>query len=171
MKRRNALFLFLGCMAAAMIFGAIVSEASYQFSKDAGRNTPEQFDLVIPAGTADRVTAGEKTPSLPENMSFVQGDVIAVTNQDSVSHQLGPLWVLPGKTGKLTLEQASSYSMQCSFEPSKYLNLDVKPLPSLMTRLLGATSVGVPSGVLVWLYALVIYSDRKKGPAKVSAAK
>jgi hypothetical protein len=171
MKKRNALVLFLGSMAVSLIFGAIVSETSYQFSRDVGRITPQQFDLVIPDGTAERVAAGEQIPSLPDNMSFVQGDVLTVKNEDSVSHQLGPVWVLPGTTGKLTLDQASSYTMQCSFEPSKYLNMDVKAIPNFMTRLLGATSVGVPSGVLVWLYALVYFSDKKKEPVKANVTK
>lgn len=161
MTKRFMFLLFVGSMLAALLFGWIVSEVSYQLTKEAVRDQPQTITLVIPAGTSQRVAAGEKTLSLPDNLDLVQGDVLMVKNEDVVSHQLGPVWVPAGKTGSLNLDQASDYSMECSFRPSKTIDLNVRPTPTVQTRLMGIISVGLPSGVLVWLYSVVALSDRK----------
>lgn len=154
---------FLWVMAASMLFGWLVSEVSFRLVNRNVRNTPQRLELVIPAGTAQRVAQGEGDPRLPESMTFIQGDVLVVVNQDDVSHQLGPVWVPAGGSGSLTMGEPNSYSYDCSFQPQETLGVDVQPRLTSWIRVQGVISVGLPSGVLFWLYSLVI---RPVGPRK-----
>ena len=66
---------FLLTMAIGAIVGVMISEVSFRLTKSAGRETPQRIELVIPAGTAQRVSAGQQVPSIPAKMEFIQGDV------------------------------------------------------------------------------------------------
>ena len=151
---RSAALRFLIAMVIAMMLGLAVSEAGYRMVRGADER-PQEYELVIPAGTADRLEAGMAVTSLPSTMRFVEGDVILVRNQDSVSHQLGPIWVPPGATGKLNLERPQSYSVDCSFQPGQQLGLEVAPRVKASDRIQAALAFGLPTGVLAWLFSLV----------------
>ncbi len=155
-----ALRFFLA-MAAAVFFGWSISEGSYQLLREDQRETPQRIELVIPYGTARRVESGESSPSLPERMDFLAGDVLVVKNEDVVSHQLGPLWVPPGQSASLNLENAQLYSLSCSFQPTQYLGLDVRQRTTAAIRFEGAMAIALPTGVLLWLYSLLLRSPKK----------
>ena len=141
----------------------IVSEASYQLNKDPNvRDQANQVELVIPAGTAERIANGEPALGIPRRMSFVEGDLLIVRNEDSVSHQLGPVWVPPQSSGVLQIEAASDYSYACSFSESKYLGLEVEPRLTLNARLQGVVAMGLPSSVMIALYSILIAPIQKK---------
>ncbi len=153
---------FFMALAAATFFGWVISEGSYQMLREDKRETPQRIQLVIPAGTAERVKAGESSPSLPERMDFLAGDVLVVKNEDAVSHQLGPLWVPPGQSASLNLENAQLYSLSCSFQPTQYLGLDVRQRTTAAIRFEGAMAIALPTGVLLWLYTLLLYPPKKR---------
>jgi hypothetical protein len=140
---------------------ALISELSFLFLKETAR-PPESIELTIPAGTAESVARGEQPPSLPENMVFVVGDVLVVNNQDSVDHQLGPLWIPAGAAAQLELAKEESIAYECSFQTSQYLGLDVRESLTLGTRVSGILFAGLPLGVLIALYSLVIPARKKK---------
>ncbi len=122
---------------------------------------PERIELVIPAGTAERVAAGEAPPGIPQNMTFVIGDTLVVVNQDSVDHQLGPLWIPSGNSASMDLKTEQSFAFECSFQPSKYLGVDVNPPVTFGTRLTGIFFAGVPMGAIFAVYS-VLLAPRKK---------
>jgi hypothetical protein len=136
------------------IFAFVVSEVSYQLVKDRSERPPQTVEILIPAGTAERIANGEEGPTLPA-MRFVEGDTLLVRNLDEVSHQLGPLWVLPGSSSRLTLDRPSQYTMECSFQQSRSLGIDVLPRAKTSDRIFGIISVGFPTWILLWLYSLV----------------
>jgi hypothetical protein len=167
-KWKPYLMRFALVMALAFVFGFVVSEVGYRLVPDnIRRQTPERFELVIPEGTAERIAAGERVTSLPENMQFLQGDVLVVINQDIESHQLGPIWVPPNSSGSLYMETPQSYSYACTFQPSQYLGLDVRSRLTPAIRLQGALAISLPTGVLVGLYAMFLIpykgQDEKQG--------
>jgi hypothetical protein len=136
----------------------LVSEISYQTLKDPqGRDQSTRIDLVIPAGTAERIAAGQNTLSLPDKMTFVEGDILVVKNLDSVSHQLGPVWVPPQSNGVLQLNQANDYVYACSFQTSKVLGIEVQPRLTATTRFEGILAMGLPSSVMLALYSFLIF--------------
>ncbi len=146
--------------------GAIMSEVSYQLLKRENRE-PMRIELVIPAGTAERVAAGETPPGIPEDMSFVIGDTLVVVNQDEVAHQLGPLWVPSGTSASMPLSTEENFALECSFQPTRYFGLDVRPPVTLGTRISGILFAGLPLSALFAVYSILIQSDKKKKEAAV----
>jgi hypothetical protein len=143
----------LTMIVVGLIFGGLVSEVSFLVSSDLNEFKPHQVELVIPEGTAEKMKAG-KPLSITDSMSFVEGDVLIVRNQDVVSHQLGPVWVPPQSSGVLQIGSSNMYSYECSFTRSKVFGLDVQAPLTLWMRLQGMVSIGLPTGVMLALYVL-----------------
>lgn len=156
-KLRPYLVRLLIVSAISLIFSAAFNEITYLMQKDEHDRAPKTVELVILPGTAERVAAGQKAPNIPEEMVFVVGDVLEVRNQDSVIHQLGPVTVPPGGTGKLVMKQAENYAYSCSFQTDKYLGIDVRPSTTWTTRVTALLLVTPTTAVLGFLYSLVAY--------------
>ena len=108
---------FIISFLISLAFVVLLSEVSFQFQKDKVARAPDIIELVIPSGTADRIAQGEPVPSIPAEMDFLTGDVLTVVNSDNVDHQLGPVWVPPGTSASLRLDQAEKFANSCSFQP------------------------------------------------------
>jgi hypothetical protein len=151
------------CCVLGLVFAVVISEGSYRLLRDDTDREPQTVNLLIPSGTAERVAAGESVETLPENMVFVTGDILVVTNEDRADHQLGPLWVPAGATASLALDQANKFSYGCSFQPSRYLGLDVRPRgASLQSRLLAVAFAGPPTIALLAVYSFLILPIRPR---------
>jgi len=154
---------------AAMI---VITEGAYLLQKDDTDRPPKTMQIIIPAGAAERIAAGENIDTIPENMKFVIGDTLEVVNQDSVNHELGPIWVPPGSTGRLVLDEANKFSYTCTFAPNNYLGLDVNRPTTLMTRLTGL-AISVPTTMaFLFVYGLLVYpigGKEKKGSVEGKA--
>ena len=150
-------------IAIGVVGAWIVSEASYQLNKDPdARDEANRVELVIPAGTAERIASGEPAAGIPSRMTFVEGDLLIVRNQDSVSHQLGPVWVPPQSSGVLEIGAARDYSYTCSFSDTKYFGLEVHPQLTLSARIQGVLAMGLPSSVMIALYSILIVPIKTK---------
>jgi protein SCO1/2 len=134
-----------------------VSEAAYLFSPDRLIRSPQRIEMVIPAGTAAKIAAGQAIPSLPAEMTFLEGDTLVVINQDDTSHQLGPVWVPPGKSGSILLSEASQYSYACTFQPNRYQGIDVRKPVTFSTRLQAVLLIGLPTTTLLAFYSYVVF--------------
>jgi hypothetical protein len=95
-------------------------------------------------------------------MIFVEGDILVVKNEDSVAHQLGPLWVPPSTSSVLSLDQADKFSYECSFQPNKYQGLDVRKRVTGSTRFQGLLSIGLPTGMMLGLYSYLIPTRKRE---------
>jgi hypothetical protein len=158
---RMTLFLAIG-----LVLGLFVSEASFAFLKSEAGRAPSRIELVIPAGTADKIARGEAEDSLPLNMVFVSGDVLVVKNEDSQTHTLGPLLIPAGASASLNLDQADNLAVSCSFQPAQYMGLDVREPVTLITRLYGLFFAGVPLGVLLGVYSFIVWPINKSPERK-----
>ena len=147
---------FVISMVVALVFGFAISEFSFQTLSSDSSNEQQDYEIKIPPGTSERIEKGLPVPSIPENMVFYEGDKIIVINEDNTSHQLGPIWVPAGSTGTLTLENPQSFTLSCSFQTSKILGLEVLPRLTNSVRFEGVLAIGLPSGVLFWLFSIVI---------------
>jgi hypothetical protein len=143
-----------------LLIGVMVSEVPFLFLRETAR-APREIVLTIPVGTADQVARGEQPPSLPENMTFVVGDRLVVTNEDSVDHKLGPLWIPANSSAQLALDQEENLAYECSFQPGKYFGLDVREPLTTRTRLFGIIYVALPMAILIALYSLVLTPQKK----------
>jgi len=145
-----------------LVLAWAMSEIAYLRLKDTSDHEPQRFELTIPPGTAARVAAGEAVPSIPVGLVFVVDDVLVVQNEDITDHQLGPVWVPPGATASLRLAQANKFDYACTFQPTRYLGLDVRPRVTMWTRLQAVLMAGLPLGALMTLYGLVLFPLRSK---------
>jgi len=157
--RRMLISMLLGILT-----GIGINELTFPFLKtDAGR-APERIELVIPAGTAERVAHGESNPSLPDKMVFVLGDTLVVKNNDVVTHQLGPLLVPAGTSASMTLNQPENLVFTCTFQPTEFQGLDVHEPVTLLTRVEGILISGIPLGFLYALYSFLVWPLKRKEP-------
>lgn len=150
----------------SLLFSIIYNEGSFLLQKEQYDRAPKTVQLVIPAGTAEQIEAGENPPSIPSEMIFVVGDVLEVKNEDFTSHQLGPVWVPAGATSRLVMEQASSFVYSCSFQTSRYLGIDVRQATTIGTRLAGLALVTPTTAALFYLYSLLIFPIKPKKPGE-----
>jgi hypothetical protein len=142
-------------MLIGLLIGAAINEVSFLFLRDTAR-APKVIELVIPAGTAEKVARGESPPAIPTSMTFVVGDTLTVKNNDTANHELGPLWIPAGTSASLPLDAAESYAYSCSFQPGKYFGLDVHEALTVGTRLYGILYAGLPLGIIIAVYTLVM---------------
>ncbi len=163
---RNSVRPYLIRLAIVFSISVLVvvafNEVSFFFQKDDNDRAPETITLIIPEGTAEQVSAGVDVAAIPEELEFVLGDVLEVQNQDTVSHQLGPVWVPAGSTASLVMEQADRFAYSCSFQTSRYLGLDVREPTTIGTRILGIALAAPTMTVLVFLYSLLVFPVDKK---------
>jgi hypothetical protein len=162
--QKKLIIRFIISMVVAFIFGFLVSEASFQILT---RNTEREvadIQIVIPHGTAQRVEKGYPVPSIPESMISFEGDRIIVENNDEVSHQLGPIWVPADSSGVLTLEKPQTFSLACTFQPTKVMGIEVRPRLTNNIRFQGILAICLPSGILIWLFSIVVLPVNIKKP-------
>lgn len=148
-------------LLAGMLTGVAVSEIPFIFLRESAR-PPQEILLTIPAGTAEQLARGEKSPSIPENMIFVVGDTLVVENNDSIDHKLGPLWIPANSSARLSLTQQESFAYECTFQPGNYFGLDVRDPLTLSTRLYSIFYVGLPMSILIGLYSFVMPVRKKE---------
>jgi hypothetical protein len=149
-------------MLIGIAIGAATSEIAFLFLRETAR-APKEIVLSIPAGTAEQVARGEQPPALPESMVFVVGDVLIIKNEDTVDHQMGPFWIPAGASAQLALSVEENLAYECSFQTTKYIGLEVREPVTLGTRVFGILFSGIPLGILIALYSLII-PTRKKQP-------
>lgn len=149
------------CFLIGLVLSVAITEIPFIFLRETAR-APKQITLVIPKGTAEEVARGEQPPGIPANMKFVVGDTLMVQNLDTVDHQLGPLWIPPNSSAQLSLDQVESLAFECSFQPTKYLGLDVNEPLTLGTRIFGILYIALPLGIMFSLYSIAMPSKKKE---------
>ena len=160
--RKALLIRFLICIAVGILIAIPVSELGFSMQGNVTSRPAKTIVLDIPAGTSAKVAQG--TSVLPQDLNFVLGDTLVVHNQDSVAHTLGPLFIPAGSSASLTLNQIGNLSYVCSFQPTKYQGLNVVDALTLAVRLEGILIAGIPLGILVALYSLILRPLKKKAP-------
>ena len=151
-------------LVLGLLLGVAIAEIPFAFQRETAR-APKQITLRIPKGTAAEVALGEQPPTIPENMQFVVGDILIVKNEDVVDHKLGPLFIPPNSSARLSLDQEEQLSYECSFQPGKFFGLDVNEPVTLSTRVYGILDVGIPLGILIALYTAVIPTKKTENVA------
>ncbi len=158
--------------ALSLGFGltAVMSEITFLILKDSSDHVPQRVELIIPAGTSERVAKGESLPSIPADLTFVVGDTLVVKNEDSVSHQLGPVWAPPGATASLALDQADKFVYDCTFQPSRSMGLDVRSRVTLTTRIQALFLAGPPMAALIAIYSVALWPLKPKSKQSPAAS-
>jgi hypothetical protein len=122
---------------------------------------PQRFELAIPAGTAERVAAGEAVPSIPSDMVLVAGDTLLVRNEDRVSHSVGPFWIPAGTTATIPFDTPSTAGFSCSINPAKFIGIEVQPRADGWMKLQAVVMLGLPLAGLIGMIMLASVLDSK----------
>ncbi len=165
MITRSAVQRFLFCLALGLLGAVFINEFTFIFLKSEAGRAPTRIELVIPAGTSDRIAKGEPNPAIPADLVFVTGDTLVVKNLDVIDHRLGPLFIPSGTSASLILGEANNYAYTCSFQPSQVFGLDVREPVTSGTRLYGILIAGVPLGLMLGMYSLIIWPLKPKAQA------
>jgi hypothetical protein len=160
MVQKKLILRMLLCLLIGIVLAAVGSEVVFRLQDENTSRGAQTIELVIPAGTAAKVAEGESI--LPKSQTFVVGDTLVVNNQDSVTHNLGPLIIPPGASASMKLDQAGNLDYVCSFQPSQYYGIDIQPALSLSTRLEASLVAGIPLGILLGVYSLVVFPIKPK---------
>jgi hypothetical protein len=161
--RKALLIRFLICLAAGLLVAIPLSELGFRLQSNTTSRPAKTIVLEIPPGTSVKVAQG--TNVVPQNMIFVLGDKLVVNNRDSVAHTLGPLFIPPGGSASLKLDHIGNLTFVCTFQPTKYQGLDVQDALTMTTRLEGIFIAGIPLGILVALYSLILLPLKKSTPS------
>ena len=154
-----------GSFLLGLILAAITTEAAYFFLKKENR-APDLIELVIPAGTADSIRAGNAPVEIPRDMRFVVGDTLRVINQDDENHQLGPLWIPAESSASLKLETAENLIFECTFQADNNFGVTVMEPVTWQTRVSGIFFAGFPLGMMFAVYGGLIGEKKKKDNEK-----
>jgi len=160
---------FLITLFSALLFVGIINEGTHLLLKEKTDRPPETVEIFIPAGTAERVEAGEADPTIPSELTFVIGDTLRVINQDDVPHELGPLWIPIGSSASLLMENANKYTLGCTFQPSRYLDFDVRSRTTAISRLQAFGLATPPTAMFFFLYSLLVFPLKDKRKKENSA--
>ncbi len=158
--RKGIILRMVVCLTIGILLGAIGSELAFRLQGNTSSRRPQTIELVIPVGTAQKVAQGESI--LPASQTFVVGDTLLVHNQDSTTHNLGPLVIPAGSSASLKLDQVGNLDYTCSFEPSRYYGIDIQPALTLATRMEASLVAGIPLGILLGVYSLVLIPLKPK---------
>jgi len=144
-----------------LVLASITTELAYFLLKKENRE-PGVIELVIPAGTAEKVAAGQAPLEIPKDMRFVVGDTLKVINQDTENHQLGPLWIPANSSATQKLETAENLVVECSFQAGSVIGITVQEPVTWRTRISGIFFAGFPLGMMFAVYSVVAVPKKKE---------
>lgn len=87
--------------------------------------TEFEHDFVIPAGTAERIEAGEEIEIVPAELVVEVGDALRIVNEDSADHIVGVFFVAAGETLTQRFNSEAVLEGECSVHPSGAFTLRV----------------------------------------------
>lgn len=158
--RTRLILRFLAGIGVGLLLAIPFTELAFRWQGNTTSRPAKTVVLTIPAGTSAKVDTGQKV--LPQDYVFVVGDVLMVHNEDSVVHTLGPLVIPPGSSASMALNHLGNLSYTCTFQPTKYLGLNVQAPLTLGLRLEGIAIAGIPLGILFALYSLIVRPVKRK---------
>ena len=94
--------------------------------------TGAALTFVIPPGTAARLKAGEPFTVLPSPIYLTVGvrDVLVITNDDEVIHQVGPIILGSRQTYRIPFRKPGHFQYACSLHADGHAHLVIAPPPA-----------------------------------------
>jgi hypothetical protein len=118
--RSPRLVLLLFALAGIALVGTSIGLARLVGERDGVDRV-----IVIPAGTAERLAAGQDVALIPEDLDFRLRDRLIVINDDVVEHQVGPFTVAPGDRLERRFSEAATFEGFCSLHPGGRITIDI----------------------------------------------
>ncbi len=122
--RRACVTVLLATLFAVVLAGCGLAGGS-DGSSDPGIEEPT-FEYVIPEGSGDLIAQGEPLDILPREIVANVGETIAIHNEDTIAHSLGPWFVGPGEVLRQRFLTVGVYEGACSVHPSGAFTVTVQ---------------------------------------------
>ena len=74
---------------------------------------PETIEIIVPAGTQDRLIAGETVEVMPARLELHVGDTLLIRNEDRVTQSIGPFIVAAGQQTRLIYGSPGRFEGYC----------------------------------------------------------
>jgi hypothetical protein len=107
------------------VVGALMVLSSIGLSHVVGRSEPAERVIVIPAGTAERLAAGEDVALIPDDLRFRVRDRLVMVNHDVTTHRVGPFAVAPGERLEKRFSEVATIEGFCSLHASGRITIEV----------------------------------------------
>jgi hypothetical protein len=120
-----------GAVAALAVLAIVLGATTWAaFAPLPGGSSALTF--VIPPGTAARLKAGEPFNVLPSPIHLTVGvrDVLVLTNDDDVVHQVGPIILGSRQTYRIPFRRPGHFQYACSLHAAGTLTLVIAPAPA-----------------------------------------
>lgn len=115
-----------------------------------GARAPELHVLEIPAGTGQRIAAGEDPLAIPSSWSFMADDTLRLVNHDDVDHWIGSLRAPALATAEHQLRPDLGGSLFCSIHPSRAIEIRVETRDfDWLLTVIPAAALGPAVGLVV----------------------
>jgi hypothetical protein len=102
-------------LAAAVLIPVLgMAGVSCGGSDGASGHAPKVVEIVIPAGTQEKLNRGELVDVMPAELNFKVGDIIRIRNDDSVQQFAGPYLVQAGQQFELKFGAPGRYGGLCN---------------------------------------------------------
>ena len=98
---------------AALIILLAVAAVACGGSDGSSGAKPKVVEIIVPAGTQDKLDRGEIVDVMPALLEFRVGDTLRVRNDDSHVQYAGPYRVLPGEQFELVYGAPGRYGGLC----------------------------------------------------------
>lgn len=86
----------------------------------------QTIEIVVPDGTRERTDQGEQIVLFPRRLEVAVGDRLIITNEDVVTHQVGPYVVGSGQRIDQTFSTVGSIEGICTLHPSGEVTIVVR---------------------------------------------
>ena len=140
-------------LGAGLALGLVLS-VTWSLLIEPAVKSDRVVELVIPAGTAKAVAAGQLAPFIPASLALTSDRELVVKNEDNVAHRVGLFSVEPGTTATIRADPTGK-ALTCTVHPSGYLNVTVDHRPGPLTVIVVGIIAGLPFGALFGLISLV----------------
>lgn len=91
-----------------------------------GHREPVTYRYVIPAGTGDRIAAGEQVEIVPSRLVVHVGDRLLLRNRDDIQHHMGPLLVDPDGLLSMSFSDEGTIEGVCTLNEAGQAKIIVK---------------------------------------------
>lgn len=88
-------------------------------------SVPADYDFVIPAGSGERIDAGDELDIFPTELRAQVGETIRIVNDDDRGHLVGPFFIAAQSTLTQRFASAGRFIGTCSVHPSGDFVLEV----------------------------------------------
>ena len=134
MKRSQLITLI--ALIPLVVVGAVLAARLASDGGSSGSRSPgiaagnaaevADYEYVIPAGTGERLDAGERIEIIPAELEVRVGEVLRIVNLDQRGHAVGAFYVAGGETLTQRFSSPGELSGDCSIHPSGSFTLVVR---------------------------------------------